>query len=50
MADAVASFALRGATHEELGFALGRCFAEFGAWHGQSVFIGALLKTHVLAA
>lgn len=39
MVDAIASFALRGATHEELGRALGRCFAEFGAWHGQATFV-----------
>lgn len=39
MADPIASFPLRGATDEELGLALGRCFAEFGAWYGQAVFV-----------
>jgi hypothetical protein len=35
----IASFALRGATPEELGLALGRCFTEFGAWYGQAAFV-----------
>jgi hypothetical protein len=39
MPDTVANFAIRGPTHEELGVALGRAFAEYLAWHGQSVFV-----------
>ena len=39
VADPIASFALRGAAHGELSLALGRCFAEFAAWHGQSTFV-----------
>lgn len=39
MVDPIASFALRGATHEQLGHALGLCFAEFCAWHGQATFV-----------
>ncbi len=39
MADQIASFPLRAPTDEELGVALGRCFAEFGVWHGQAVFV-----------
>lgn len=39
MADPIASFALRGATCEELGCALGRCFAEFSAWQGQATLV-----------
>ena len=39
MPDPIASFALRDATDEELGRALGCCFAEFTAWHGQSTFV-----------
>jgi hypothetical protein len=39
MVDPIASFGLRGATDEELGGALGRCFAEFAAWHGQATIV-----------
>lgn len=39
MPDPIASFPLRGATDDELGSALGRCFAEFGMWHGQATFV-----------
>jgi hypothetical protein len=44
MADPVASFALRGATAEELGLALGRCFGEFVAWHGQAAFVANFVQ------
>jgi len=44
MSDTVVSFGLRGVTPEELGVALGRCLAEFGAWHGQSVFVAGFTQ------
>lgn len=44
MADPTASFALRGATHEELGRALGRSSAEFSAWHGQATFVASFAQ------
>ena len=28
-----------GATSEELGVALGRCYAEYSTWHGQATFV-----------
>ena len=39
MPDSIASFALRETPLEELGNWLGRCFAEYSAWHGQATFL-----------
>lgn len=44
MADPIVNFALRGATHEELGRALGRCFAESNAWHGQATLVAQFVQ------
>ncbi len=44
MPDVIVNFALRGATPGELGIALGRCFAEYSAWHGQSLFVAGFAK------
>jgi hypothetical protein len=44
MPDTIVRFALRGAADEELGGALGRCFAEYAAWHGQSVFVAGFAQ------
>jgi hypothetical protein len=38
MSDQIANFALRNGSTDELGIALGRCYAEFNAWHGQADF------------
>jgi hypothetical protein len=39
MADPIATFGLRGATPGELGAALGRCYVEYSAWHGQAALV-----------
>jgi hypothetical protein len=44
MQDALASFALRGEPSESLGIALGRCFAEYNAWHGHAMFVSGFAQ------
>lgn len=39
MLDTIASFPLRGATQQDLGIALGRCYREYCLWNGQSTLI-----------
>jgi hypothetical protein len=39
MLDSIATFPLRTASTDELGVSLGRCYAEYNAWHGQACFI-----------
>jgi len=39
MPDPIACFALRNTPPKELGVALGQCFAEYNAWHGQASFL-----------
>jgi phage gp16-like protein len=41
MPDHIASFPLRSATTEQLSSALGRCYAEYNAWHGQATLIAS---------
>jgi len=39
MSDPIANFPLRAASKDELSTALGRCYADYNAWHGQANFI-----------
>lgn len=39
MSDSIADFPLRGASIDELGVTLARCYGEYNAWHGQAVFV-----------
>lgn len=39
MSDHIATFSLRGTSRDELGPALGRCFADYWTWHNQATFV-----------
>jgi hypothetical protein len=44
MLDQIADFPLRTASAEQLGITLGRCFAEYNAWHAKACFIGGFAE------
>lgn len=49
MTDSIANFPLRKASSDELGVALGRCYAEYNMWHGQASFIATFAEDARLA-
>jgi hypothetical protein len=49
MPDTLINFPLRGATQQELGSALGRCYREYLLWHGQSTLVASFMRDAMAA-
>ncbi len=49
MPDPIANFSLRGATLEDLGVSLGRCYREYSLWHGQAALVASFAQDAQIA-